>query len=413
MMLKISRISILLILTAVIVTNLAPQFKKIFFKKSYNPYVRYSSVLKDFIVIDRNKDEGSEYYDRSGRVYSQIEYQKMLPMVYYKNLSLWKTFPKEINGVSIDLYQIDLNYQFIRLKSETFNQPEISLYPLYESASIFSEIESPDSMFRINSIEFIKTETNKIEKQMSEDFTEALLNHGFVFPAKGCYGNPTTRKPFDEGYFIVDSKGEIFHMKQVKGAPFVKKTGIQPEKGIRHIMFEENLRKEFYGLMLTETGEFYLIMYDNYITVKLPITVSDPEYFSLSINCDMVKRTITLNTKDKIKCVATDLNYNVIDTYDILKQDHDEKANKYSDIVFPFKIKLSKPGSVYTHFIMKYSKKGLILSLVLAVCFTVFFKLKKYRFIDHIADFIIIGTTGISGLIAVFAVGAYRNMDMK
>jgi hypothetical protein len=410
-MLKISRISIIIILTAVIIIYIAPQFKKLFVERAFSPMIRYSSVLKDFIIADFNDGAEKRYYDTKNNSYSRVEYQKMLPMTYYRDLLVWKALPETINGKKIIPQEIEKSLQYSLIRSSFFNSPSIDLYPLYESASIFSKIEEPGSMFRIGSsgMEFINSENNKIEKEISQEFTKALKEKGFVFPSSGCYGNVDPRKPFDEGYFIVDSEQKIFHLKMVKGKPFVRDTKIRPDTKVRYIKFEENPRKEYYGIMITNNNDFYLVTYDNYKTVKLPFKVENIDDIYFLMVCDMLKRTIIIETGSKIRCIATDLDYKVIDTYEMEPKRIDAKASLYSDIVFPLKIKTSASGSGYVVFDFDFSYKGIYLAFASIVIFALFLRLRNYRFYDHIADFIILGITGFSGLAAVFAVGAYKN----
>jgi len=412
-MLKLSRISIIIILTAVIVIYTAPQFKKLFVERKFDPVIRYSSVLKDFIIADYNDDAKKRYYDTKGNVYSKIDYQKMLPMTYFRDLLLWRALPESIDGKKINPQEIEKNRQYSLIRSSFYNSPAIELYPLYESASIFTQIEEPDSMFRTGSsgIEFINAENNKVEKEISEKFTMELKNKGFVFPSSGCYGNPDPRKPFDEGYFIVDSEGKVFHMKKEKGNPFVRDTGIRPEDGVRYIMFEENPRKEYYGIMITGNSEIYLVTYDNYSLVKLPVKVENIDDMFFLMICDMLKRTITIESGNKVECIVTDLNYSVIDSYETEPAKYDAKASLYSDFIFPLKIKRSESGSGYVHFDMDYSARGLYLAAASLIFLAAFLKLRGYRLVSHIPDLIIVGITGISGLAAVFATGAYKDTN--
>ncbi len=409
-MLKISRISIIIILVAVLTIYVRPYFRKIFIEKTYDPLVHYSLILNDFLFLEYNKDSKIKYYDRKGNKYFRVKYQRMLPMIYHRNLSLWGVLPESINGVKITRKKIELNSQYSSIKSKDFNTPEIHLYPLYESASIFTEIEEPDSMFRINSsgIEFIKAKGNKIEKDVSKVYTDAMKKAGFVFPALGCYGNPDPRKPFDEGYFIVDAKENVFHLKKVKNRPFVKNTMIKIPGRIKYIMIEEHRRREYYGIILSDSNEFYLISYNDYKLIKLPVSIGKTRYLSFFMICDMLKRTIKIETDTKLICAVTDNDYKLIDYFEQKINKADEKAVKYTNFVFPLKISQFSSSSNYVLFDMKYSFSGLYLSLLWVFILLLFLKAKGYKIRDHIADIIITGITGIIGLAAFFAVGAYR-----
>ena len=78
----------------------------------------------------------------------------------------------------------------------------------------------PDDYFRIGKrMEFIVAKTNKVDEAKSKLFTDALSAEGFAFPANLIAGLPTTRKSKDEGYFLTDSREQLFHIKMIKGQP--------------------------------------------------------------------------------------------------------------------------------------------------------------------------------------------------
>ena len=75
-------------------------------------------------------------------------------------------------------------------------------------------LEMPGDLFRLkDNIEFIDPETNTVKEEKSNLFMKVFIQKGFKFPAKRVAGNPSTRKAYDEGYFIIDSNDKIFHLK--------------------------------------------------------------------------------------------------------------------------------------------------------------------------------------------------------
>jgi hypothetical protein len=180
-------------------------------------------MLDKFLIADYNQGSKKRYYDQDKNFYSKHDYQTFLPMIYYRDLLIWKNFPGQIRGSAISPVEIEKNRQLLIVKGKEFNSPEIKLYPLYESKSLYSQIEAPDKMFRIDfSIEFIDAKTNKIDKEKSLLFTKALTEKGFKFPAKEVFGNRSRKKPFDEGYFK-GFQSKTFPFKNAKRTAFCKR----------------------------------------------------------------------------------------------------------------------------------------------------------------------------------------------
>lgn len=407
-MLRISRFCIIFLLAAVIIIYGRPQFRKLFLEKENTPQINYSFVLKKFLIADFSGNAEKKYYDEDGRVYNKFEYQTFLPMIYYRDLLVWKKLPEKIGNTEINPMEIEKNRQLIIVRGHEFDSPEINLYPLYESDSLFSQIEKPQSMFRINSsMEFIDAETNSVLKEKSDLFTKALEEKGFCFPAKKYFGNRTRRKPFDEGYFIEDSSGELFHLKMKKGLPFVKATGLKPGSAIKYIKFEENMRREFYGVMFTEDNGVFLISCDNYKLIKLPVEDFDHEKMSFFMVCDLLKRTIRINNGNYISTIITDKNYNLIASHRISLKKYDKNAEKYSSIVFPLSFEWDVLNSGYVHFKPQYHKQGMVSGFFCALIFAFFLKYKKLKIKENLVDIFLIGAGGAPFLISVLIAGPF------
>jgi len=405
-MVKISRFCLIFLLASVITIYGEPQFRKFFLKKEYTPQVNYSSILKKFLITEFGSGSGKKYCDEDGNEYTRFEYQSFLPMIYYRDLLVWKKLPDKVDDTDITPRKIEKNRQLIMLKGYEFDSPQINLYPLYESASVFSQIEKPLSMFRVkDSMEFIDLETNRVDKKKSELFTKALKEKGFCFPAKDLFGNRNRRKPFDEGYFVKDFSGKLFHLKMENGLPFIKDTGIRPESEIKFIKFEENLRKEFYGIMFTQDNGIFLITYDNYKLIKLPVDNFDYTRMSFFMICDLMKRTIRINNGAYIYTVITDNDYNLVASHKLLLERYDKNAEKYSNLVFPLSFNRSVENSGYVHFSPEYHVEGIFSGLLCAVVFVLINRFKKLKIKDSAGYLVLAGTLGPAFLIAVLIVG--------
>lgn len=69
-------------------------------------------------------------------------------------------------------------------------------------------------------------ETNRVNEEKSERFTQVLSEKGFESPVRYVAGNPTTRKEYDEGYLLIDAGYRVFHVKRLRDRPFVRNTGL-------------------------------------------------------------------------------------------------------------------------------------------------------------------------------------------
>ncbi|MDY0362577.1 MAG: DUF4857 domain-containing protein [Desulforegulaceae bacterium] len=410
-MLKISRFCLIVVLTIVFVIYIEPMFKKIFYEKKTDPSINYSSVLKGFVIADYNENAGKKFYDLNNNFYSRIEYQKLLPMIYYRDLSIWKSLPQKIDGIDINYKELVKYKQILRIKSHEFDSPEINLYPMYESDSLFSKIENPDSMFTIKkSIKFINANSNKTDLNLSLKFTKALQDNGFKFPSKQIFGNPVPKKPFDEGYFIEDSSGRLFHVKMKNNNPFVADTKIKLKNKIKYIKIQENELKEYYGVLVTNKNEFFLITYNNYELIKLPLEIDNIKGMYFVLLSDILKNVVKIKNNNQISCYAFDKNYKLIDSYSMFAPGFDEKAKKISNIFFPLTISLVSSDTRYVDFDLNFSIYGLFTSIPLLIFFFLFLRLKNFKIRDHIFDCLLIFFTGISGFFAFLAVGGFKNM---
>ena len=221
------------------------------------PFTYYSSVINQFCYLDQDNDN-VRGKDMSGKVYSDAEFDRVLPMFYYRQLAMENAIPDSIQGVPVDRQTIARNNFFFWYKPKDKNTPVIELYPMFESCSGKVDLENPSDMFRLKeNIEFIDMATNRVDEQKSARFQQAMEKAGFTFPALWVTGIPTSQKSYDEGYFALDNKGHLFHIKMTNGKPFVNVPMLTPEEytaldriRIEHIqtmadMFEPWLREIF------------------------------------------------------------------------------------------------------------------------------------------------------------------------
>jgi hypothetical protein len=269
----------------------------------------------------------------------------------------------------------------------------------------------PKEFFRINNrFEFITAQTNTVNDSMSQQFTKALKNRNFIFPAKGIYGNPTTRKAFDEGYFIVDSANKLFHVKKINGQPYCASVPVPDSFNIKKIFVKENELREQYGLIITQESDVYYIMYDRYRLQKLPLKHYDSANDQLIIVSDLFYRVFNVINDTSIISVVTDRTYETLKTYsETWPGQEQSQAGVVSRYLFPFTLQLTKSTSRYVDFYFDgYHFRALIVN-ILFVLFTLgLMKKRNIRIPRKWYDLVLVLITGIYGFLGVLI---FENTD--
>ena len=410
MFIKSSRIFYLLLIVFVASIYIPKYYWMKFGKNIRNPLVYFSPVKKDFLIRNISNND-LLYLDKKGKSYSREEFETLMPLLNYRQLVLEKKLPDSLNGEPLIMEKIRLNNIMVKIKPDEIDFKGIQLAPMFESRSGRVRLEMPNDYFRITeSLEFIDCESNSIDKEKSLRFTTALSAKKFAFPAKIVAGNPTTKKAFDEGYFALDSKNNLFHIKMVKGKPFCVNTNIPDTMNIVFMKFMEMPLKEFYGLFITKPGDVYLVSYDHYKLVKLPLRGYDYEKDVFALMGNQFYRTISLIGPKSISTFVTDRNYKIVDIYEAAWKDNfDLSAGIVASYIFPFTLKLNDADSSLSNFYFKLSGlQSLIGAVVLAAIAFFILRKRKISLGKGWFDIVLVLITGVFGFIAVLLV---KNVD--
>ncbi|KUK88437.1 MAG: hypothetical protein XE04_1962 [Marinimicrobia bacterium 46_43] len=354
MIVRISRYTLILVAVVVMAIYLPDFYWLLFDVKTPSPYVSYSPVDSVFIMYRR---EGNDlvFRDEAGNTYTRDEYEAKLPFFYYMQLISDGRMPESLHGIELDVNEIKKNRNMHRLRSLMLDVPQIPLYPLLESESGRVNLEFPDEYFRITDegMEFINSISRKVDKEMSALFTQALEEKGFEFPAKMIFTNPTTRKAFDEGCFVVDSKDHLYHIKKTKGQPVVVNTHF-------------------------------------------------PGKATLRITTDLFFRQVTLDKEDGIDVFVTDRDYNLIDEYhESWKTREEYPQGKVARAIFPFSASLNDGSSAYVGLYTDWHFPLAWIGNIIALLIFVFFLKKEDRKLKKsIPELLLVAVTGLYGLIA-------------
>lgn len=373
----------------------------VFEKPIRKPIMHYSCISKQFMI---NRGE-KEWTDTKGNQCSRDEYERMLPMMFFKQLLASGTLPDSINGTTLDMRAVSKEKSFFRLKVNEVDAPAPRLYPLFESRSGRAQLELPQDFFRINwRVDFIDAATNQILEEKSQMFSAALFQKGFAFPAKLISGLPTQRKSCDEGYLIVDSKEQLFHLKMIKGKPFVKKIDIPEGVNFRYIGCVDFKNKDFYAYFVSGKNEIYILTQDDYRLIKWPVDGYDPATCDLKIYGDLFNYTVIVEAEDHIKAIALTPDYQLVDTFtESWKTKEQLTEGKLFASIFPAQLSMNSENSKFIRFYVTLSKGAnwLLFNLLLLVLHFVWLYVRKARMKNHLADMGIVAVCGIYGFIAI------------
>lgn len=400
MLVKISRyilITVAILVASVFIPGL---YWKAFDTKVVKPFISYSAVNHNFIMRKHVKGK-TTMIDNKGNTYTRKEYEKALPLMNCRQLMALDQMPDSVNGEEVDFHDIHRENFFKRMKAADFHKPEISLHPLFESRPGRIKLEMPTDYFRINSsIEFIDAKSNSILKNKSKKFNDVLVESGFSFPAKTIAGIPTTRKSCDEGYFIIDNADKLFHLKMIKGEPYVVNVPLPEDIAVENIVCMDMRNKEFYAFLFTRDSRILIVKTDEYELAEIPAEGYDKSKHEIRINGNMFYRLVTIYGNGFVISHVMNRDYELIDTYKEEWSIRDDKiAGKIAANIFPFAINLKKGTSYYIDLYCN-GYNICILNLIIALIFGFMLYRKNKVLKNYTIDLIIILITGVFGLIA-------------
>ncbi len=402
-MAKISRY--ILVFTAIIgFAIVLPKLYWMAFSKPDNPpFIMYSCVDNEFMI--RRSNDGITWEDGKGNSLNGEEFDEKLPLMYARQLIISNNMPDSLNGVALNFNKINQTNSSLIIRPRNVNAPKPELFPLFESESNKVQLILPKDFFRITwRMEFIDAETNKILEEKSRMFSADLYNKGFVFPAKSINGIPYINKAVDEGYLVIDSENQLFHIKMIEGEPYVEEIDLPKGLTFKYINCVDFDDKKFYAYLFSNDNELYILTQDDYELIKFPVPGIDPSKNEVRIYSDLFNYHIIEYGESSIHAYALDLHYNFVDEYKesriTLTQ---KKEGKVFNIICPGQISLTNQNSEFIRFYTKINKPfyWLGIGLILMVFQFLIMRRRKTKIKSNLIDLAIIGLTGIFGFLAV------------
>jgi hypothetical protein len=305
----------------------------------------------------------------------------------------------------MEMHNIGRARSFFRYKPEDMNCPKPKLFPMFESQSGRANIEMPDDFFRITwRLEFLDAASNTIIEEKSQMFSAALYQKGFAFPATKIEGLPTTRKSCDEGYLIIDSSDQLFHLKMIKGKPYVKKVKIPENLKFKHIACVDFKDKKYYAYLFSDDNDIFILTQDDYELVKFPVTGFNADNCELKIYGDLFHYNVITEADGHMDIAVLDKEYKNVDNYSekwpVLSEHSEGKIFGY---LFPAQLSMEDPNSQFISFYWNGSanKGWIIFNLILVGAHLMIIRRRKAKINNQLIDLGIVAVTGIFGFIAV------------
>lgn len=368
------------------------------------PFVLYSPVTDGFFFSEHDDDGNPVYRDEQGNTYERNHYELLTPLFWYRDVFRWNQMPKTMDGVSVTYEKVASEYQILRFRAGDLKNARLDLWPLFESASDFSDLTLPDEMFRKKeSLVFVNGQTRQKDSEMTRKAHTVLADAGFVFPVDGVWGQPTTRKDHDDGYFLTDGSGRLYHLKKEKGVIRAQDTGIRPPSGIRYLSVEEDQRREFFGYYIAGDGTFHLILQKEYRDVTLPLPELNPDTMSVLLLSDLLGTTLTYGNEEILYGVRVDRDYKSIDTFSrAIAPALSPPLQMVKEALFPFTIRTREVYSKRADLAVEHA--GILSLIGIGLSVVLLLGIRKYRTGSWgicAQEWILLGLTGLYGFVMI------------
>ena len=274
-------------------------------KSEKPPFTLYSSAIDDFAMF-KNDEDGKHFSDCKSNEYTEAQFHGLLPQFYCRQLIMDNRLPDTINGVPVDAKFIQNENFSFKIAPSVVNKHEIPLYPLMESMSGRVDLEMPDDVFRItdNGIEFVDMKTNSVNQEKSDLFMQVFEQKNFAFPAHIVSGNPSVKKEYDNGYLLTDSNDKLYHLKMMRGRPYLRYIDLPDGMIPKHIFVTEFRNHKSLAFVSDTENRFWMLLAKNYSFTQVELPAFNPEAESMTIIGNFHDWTISISSKDALRYYA-------------------------------------------------------------------------------------------------------------
>lgn len=232
---------------------------------------------------------------------------------------------------------------FARLSPRDVNVTAPRIHMLMESMPSHVDLEEPVEAFRMKNgrMTVLRMSDNGVNEEKSAMFNRLLAEKGFKFPLRAINGNPMTKKEYDQGYILIDDSHQVFHLKQMRGLPYVKNVGLDTSLKMKNALIAEFPDRKNLAF-LTDGSDSLYVLTSAYELRRMPLR-HDPGRESLLIIGDMLHWTVKVGGEDASSVYALDAGtYEMVDS---LRYEYPAGGmEKVSEALFPFTLSFTSGG---------------------------------------------------------------------
>lgn len=368
--------------------------------------IRYSEILKDFIIseyvypTDNSHAAGQTvYYDRHGKSYSRDSVDQLFLLDNVSQLAYEGRFPDTICGTAVtpELVSSEAFSQYYSAQPGLY----YGLCELRDRKSYTSRSLEPRDLFRITpeGIQFIVCETNQIDEEKSRRFTSELTRLDFHFPALRMWTSPDKNVSEAVGYYVTDSKNDLYCLSMELSTPVVQKLGKPDNKNIRNVNFGKS--SDIRALLITEDGDTYIQHPDlSYTRLALPSSLGK----SGTLNGNLFYRIFTLPDRNRQTTFVFDRDFRLLDSCSLYYPPRPQStAGVFKELLLPLRIGQTAWNGFYADW--SPIKRFIWFNLILTAIALYYRRKNGYRLSDAftVTDLLLVVVFGIYSFIGIFA----------
>ncbi len=329
------------------------------------------------------------YKNEKGEYFTRNEFEAKLPFIYYRNMEMRGLLPMTLHGQSFDRQAIQKERRVLEMPSRLLDDKiyKEKVYSLIDAnpGQVALVLPADRVRFTESELEFIDSDANGVDAEKTAQYTKTMKDKGFLFPAKGVWGNFSTFKPFEGGTFVLDAQGKTFRLVRennvltVQPMPFAD--GIVPKR----IVIAESKDRKYLGLLLDTKERVYLLHDNDYSLTHIPT----PKYVSANMDLKLIMDplfvTVVFSDAERIHAVAFK-NAQVLppELVPIHSFEHSMSRSKrtvlvdIAHVLFPFSLSLkdlhSSKGELHATLSPHFLGLGLVFQLLLAAAYAFFYR---------------------------------------
>jgi hypothetical protein len=377
------------------------------------PLVYYSCTQTNFLFY-RYTNQTVLRVDTRGKIYEREEFEQVLPLDHWMQLLRDGKLPESIDGVALTSELLRRERMSFRIKPGMLDMPSVDLTPLLDAESGRVRLEMPDDFMRLGAtVEFVNAQTNVVNRQKSAAFQQAFAKAGFVFPATVVGGNPSTMKPYDEGYYVADATGTTFHLRLLHGRPDVQRVAdlASPEDKSkwealkpRYFHVQEQDNREIRCIIIDKGDNAWLAVGKKFRLVRIPLQHYNPSRMALTLRGDPIDRLISVTGDDSVEAVVLNRDYGEVARYaEPLVPRALTPAGKLAGAVFPFTLQLEDLSSGYLGLFPAWGgRMALVVNAILLIALLVWLGIRNQLRLARLPDMLAVALGGLYGVLLFF-----------